>query len=91
MTRYFRREWDENPGGTRAAWGASVWYFETDDGGQVLRQVEAYSNGKVLRYGPEHDEDEDGFRTYTPLDLDEFGPFECDAATFAQTWGGPGE
>ena len=58
--RFYRRRWDESRGDAFDAWGHSVWYFEVDDAGWPVRQVEVYDTGPVLRYGPEHEEDQYG-------------------------------
>ncbi len=58
--RFYRRRWDESRGDEFDAWGQSVWYFEVDNDGWPVRQVEVYDTGPVLRYGPEHEEDQYG-------------------------------
>jgi hypothetical protein len=84
--RYFARDWSESRGDSHDAWGASRWFFETNDQGQVLRQVEVYDRGPTLRYDREHVEDAQGHLSEKPLDLDEFREFETDAETFASAW-----
>jgi hypothetical protein len=54
--RYFKRLWTE----PRGDWGASWRYFEVDDTARVVRQIEAYDNRTVLKYGPRHRRDEYG-------------------------------
>jgi hypothetical protein len=83
VARYFRRHWNEDPGFELAGWGESVWLFEADDDGRVVRQVEVFENGNVLSYDASHDEDECGGLSVEPLDLIEFAPFEITADTFA--------
>ncbi|WP_169952787.1 hypothetical protein [Microbispora sp. H11081] len=58
--QFYRRRWDESRGDEFDDWGHSVWYFEVDDDGCPVRQVEVYDAGPVLRYGPEHKEDRYG-------------------------------
>lgn len=93
MPRYFRRVWDESRGDEWDGWGVATYFFEASDAGAVFRQVEVYTNGRVLRYGPQHAEDEYGFLTDQPLDLDELAGSESDAPTFETAWnlpdGGP--
>src|SRR2546427_12493780 len=48
--RYYSRRWDEDRGDAFARWGASQWFFETDDEGNGRRQVEVYKAGPTLRY-----------------------------------------
>jgi hypothetical protein len=50
------------------SWDHSVWYFEVDDSGYPIRQVEVYDAGPVLRYGPGHEEDQYGGLGYRSLD-----------------------
>lgn len=54
--RFYRRRWDESRGEDFDAGRQSVWYFEVDDGGWPLRQIEVYDTGPVLRYGPGHEQ-----------------------------------
>jgi len=58
--RYFRRCWDESRGDEWDNWGPSWWLFETDELGQVLRQLEIYDRGPRLRYDPTHPHDQYG-------------------------------
>jgi hypothetical protein len=84
--RYFVREWPESRGDVRDGWGVSRWFFEADDQGVVIRQVEVYANGPTLRYDLQHHEDAYGRLSEKPLDLDEFRAFETDAKTFNAAW-----
>ena len=56
-TRYFTGRWTESPGGDKAHWGCSSWYFEVDSHGVVTRQIEVYDSGPRLRYDSSHSED----------------------------------
>lgn len=67
-SRYLRRRWDDSRGDEFDGWGHSVWYFEVDDGGWPVRQVEAYDAGAVLRYGPDREEDQYGGLGQVSLD-----------------------
>jgi hypothetical protein len=58
--RFYRRRWEESRGDEFDAWGHSFWYFEVDNDGWPVRQVEVYDTGPVLRYGPGHEEDQYG-------------------------------
>lgn len=86
MPAYYRRPWNETPGGAYDAWGASTWYFEVDDDGSVLRQVEKYDHGPTLGYGPDLEQDEWGFLTFDPIDVAEFEPYLTDAQDFDAAW-----
>lgn len=50
----------ESRGDEFDAWGHSVWYFEVDNDGRPVRQIEVYDTGPVLRYRPGHEEDQYG-------------------------------
>jgi hypothetical protein len=43
------RRREEGPGDKADAWGPADYFFETDDRGTVLRHVQVYANGTVLR------------------------------------------
>jgi hypothetical protein len=85
--RYFKRYWDEPRGAPYSAWGCSWWYFETDDTGAVLRQVEVYDRGPTLRYDEHHLTDESGGLSDKPLDLGEFAGYEIPREEFERAWG----
>ena len=84
--RYYLRPWDEDRGDKFAGWGVSLWYFETDDSGRVVRQVEAYENGKVLRYDEDNLNDEFGGLAEHPIDLSEFEQFAISKEEFDDRW-----
>jgi len=69
MPAYAKRHWNELRGDAHDAWGTSWWYFEVDDQGRVLRQIEQYESGVQLRYDEQHAEDEFGGLAQVPLDL----------------------
>jgi hypothetical protein len=71
MPNYVKRYWNELRGGAHDAWGTSWWYFEVDDKGWVLRQIEQYDAGMRLRYGEQNAEDEFGGLSQIPIDLSE--------------------
>jgi hypothetical protein len=62
------RPWDETRGDQFDAWGRSRWLFETDEAGNVLRQVELYDGGQRLRYDENRREDLYGGLSEQPLD-----------------------
>ena len=70
--KYFKRNWNETRGDQFDNWGKSIWLFETDNNGEVLRQIEVYENGKVLKYDNQNIEDKLGALTDQNLDLIEF-------------------
>jgi hypothetical protein len=73
MTLYFKRFWDETTGDTITDdWETSTYYFETDEIGDVLQQLEVFANDKRLKYTPENMQDEYGGLSKVFLDLYEF-------------------
>jgi hypothetical protein len=60
MPTYVKRLWNHLRGDEHDAWGTSWWYFEVDEEGEVLRQIEQYDSGICLRYSEQHLEDEFG-------------------------------
>lgn len=83
---YYKRNWNETRGDQYDSWGKSIWYFETDDKGVVLRQVEAYENGKVLKYDNQNIEDEFSGLADQNLDLNEFVEFSIEKEEFENKW-----
>lgn len=86
MPTYVKRHWAELGGDEHNAWGTSWWYFEVDDNGGVLRQVELYDSGVRLCYGEQHIEDEFGRLSQTPLDLSESGYTAISSQDFEAAW-----
>jgi hypothetical protein len=86
MMKYFKRRWEENRGDQHDDWGCSWWFFEIDDGGNVLRQIEEYDRGPKKRYSEENPEDLDGGLSEKPLDLLEFKPYYITKEEFEAEW-----
>ena len=84
--KYFKRNWNETRGDQYDSWGKSVWFFETDNNGEVLRQIEVYDNGKVLKYDNQNIEDEFGMLADQNLDLTEFNEFAIEKEEFENKW-----
>lgn len=84
--KYFKRNWNETRGDQYDSWGKSVWFFETDNNGEVLRQIEVYDNGKVLKYDNQNIEDEFGMLADQNLDLTEFNEFTIEKGEFENKW-----
>jgi hypothetical protein len=90
--RFYRRRWEESRGDEFDAWGRSVWYFEVDDDGWPVRQIEVYDAGPVLRYGPGHEEDQYGGLGQASLDdpEEDWSPFAITRAAFERVWDSAG-
>jgi len=86
LKRYFRRAWAETRGDQYSHWGASVWYFEVDSSGLVLRQLEIYEAGPRIAFHDDHREDDFGGLSLEPLDLTAFSSFEIDRESFEAAW-----
>ncbi|EAQ50887.1 MULTISPECIES: hypothetical protein [Leeuwenhoekiella] len=84
--KYFKRNWNETRGDQYDSWGKSVWLFETDNNGEVLRQIEIYDNGKVLKYDNQNIEDEFGMLADQNIDLTEFNEFTIKKEEFENKW-----
>lgn len=88
--KYFKRLWDEDRGDAHADWGTSIWYFEVDEQWSVVRQLEAYANGRIHKYSSDHLEDEFGMLADQPLDpKEEYLPFEITEEEFEREWSRP--
>lgn len=84
--RYFKRRCDEPRRDEFDAWGTSDWYFEFDDEGNPLRQVEQYQNGIVVKYDTTHVEDKYGGLSERFLDITNFWEFEISTQEFETAW-----
>ena len=84
---YFKRPWDETTGSPLTnSWGTSIYYFETDDTGEVHRQLEVYNKGQRLRYDQKHIEDQYGGLSEILLDLKEFENYKIAKEEFEEAW-----
>ncbi len=89
MTHCFKREWEQTTGDELTdSWGASTYYFETDSDLNIIRQVQVFQNGQVLKYHQEFTEDEFGMLSDQQVDEDEFKEFFIDCNEFAKIWSG---
>jgi hypothetical protein len=86
--RFYRRRWDESRGDEFDGWGNSVWFIEAGDDGWPVRQVVVYDAGRILRYGPSHQEDRYGGLSEASLydSGDEWSGFEITKAEFERVW-----
>lgn len=85
-TQYYKRYFDEPRIEQSEVWGSCEYYFETNQNGDVLRQIEIYENGKTLKYGEQFIADEFGFLADQPLLLSDFENCEITKTDFEFQW-----
>jgi len=87
MTLYFKRHWNETTGEEPTdEWGTSDYYFETDEEGKVLRQIQIFANGNCLKYDSDYFDDKYGGLSEVPLDISEFKEFLTNQLEFNKVW-----
>jgi len=86
MHLYFSRYWNDTRGDTYDHWGRSIWYFETNQKGEILRQIEVYENGRVLKYSQKKMADKYGSLGNQSLNLPDFQPFQINRIEFEKVW-----
>lgn len=87
MTKqYYKRHFDETRTEQSEDWGACDYYFEANQNGEVLRQIEVYANGKTLKYGEQFLEDEFGFMADQALNPFDFENFVITKTDFEFQW-----
>lgn len=86
MHRYYKRFWDENRGDEFSEWGTSLWFFEIDEKGFVMRQMEIYQSGIVLKYDESLEEDKYGGLAQLALDTEEYSSFLILKEEFEKNW-----
>lgn len=84
--KYYKRNWEETREDEYDNWGKSIWYFEIDNEGYAMRQIEKYENGKKLKYDLKNIGDEFGGLADQPIDLEEFVNFEITKNEFEEQW-----
>ena len=85
--RYFKKFWDESTGEELTdSWGNSTYYFETDENLNVVKQIQKFENGKVLRYDEQNIEDDFGGLADQPLENQEFIDDEIQKVEFYIIW-----
>ena len=85
--RYFKKNWEETTGNELTDdWGVSIFYFETDDSLNVLKQIQIFENGNILKYDELNNEDEFGAMADQSLEEEEFLDFEIPKEEFYNIW-----
>ena len=86
-TKYFKKFWNESTGDELTdSWGNSTYYFETDENLNVLKQIQIFQNGNILKYDDQNLEDQFGFLTDQPLDYNDFLENEISEIQFYNIW-----
>jgi hypothetical protein len=85
-TQYYKRHFDETRTEQSDSWGTCDFYFETNQNGEILRQIEVYENGKTLKYSGQFTKDEFGFLADQPIDLSNFERFSITKNDFEFQW-----
>ena len=67
-------------------WGVSIFYFETDDSLNVLKQIQIFENGNILKYDELNNEDESGAMADQSLEEEEFLDCEISKEEFYNIW-----
>lgn len=85
--RYLKKKWEENTGEELTDnWGFSIFYFETDDSWNVLKQIQVFENGKALKYDEFNFEDEFGGLADQRLEEEEFIDHDISKEEFYNIW-----
>ena len=85
--KYVKRYWDESTGEIWTNyWGTSTFYFELDDDGTVLRQVQEFERQQYLKYELDYPDDKLGALTEVPIDPTELDFKEIPQALFEEKW-----
>jgi hypothetical protein len=83
---YYKRHFDEIRTENYEIWGTCDYYFETNQNGEILRQIEIYENGKKLKYSEQFTDDEFGFLADQPINLLDFEKFSITKNDFEYQW-----
>jgi hypothetical protein len=84
---YVKRYFNENSGQELTdAWGTCTYYFETDEKGEVSKQMEIFYNSKVLKYSELNKVDEFGGLSLVALDLADEGYIKITKEEFSGLW-----
>ncbi len=87
MKHYFKRQWEETTGDELTdTWGTSTYFVETDEQFNVIRQIQVFEKGQVLKYAIDNTVDEFGMLSDQQLDITEFEEFLIDEKEFSDIW-----
>ncbi len=84
---FYKRYWAETTGEESTNdWGTSTYYFETDNELNVVRQMQVFEKGHILKYNEDFLEDQFGMLSDQPLDEIEFEEFKISQEEFNILW-----
>jgi hypothetical protein len=84
---YVKRYFNENSGQEMTdAWGTCTYYFETNENGEVSKQMEIFYNSKVLKYSELNKFDEFGGLSLVALDTEDDGYIQITKEEFFEFW-----
>lgn len=87
---FYHRKFDKYWGaGPAADWGAFNQFFETDYIGNIIRQVQLFENGHVLKYDRTNQGDEFGQIGDMPLYREGWRKYKVPQKEFMNAWQGP--
>ena len=87
MNLYYKRYWDETTGEELTDnWGTSIYYFETNEELSVIRQIQIFKHGAVLKYSVDFPLDEFGMLSDQQFDQIEFQKFAITETEFTTAW-----
>ena len=86
-TLYYKRHFNESRIEKFETWGTCDYYLESNQKGEILRQIEVYENRKILKYSEELIEDQFGFLADQKIDLLEFEKLTINKKDFENQWG----
>ena len=85
--RYFKKFWEETTGEELTdSWGDSTYFFETDKNLNVIKQIQLFRNGKILKYDEQYLEDDFGGLADQQLEITEFIDNETTEVEFLEMW-----
>lgn len=85
--KYFKKFWNESSGDELTnSWGNSTYYFETDEDLNILKQVQIFQNGNILKYDDRNLENQFGFLTNHPLEIEDFEGNEISKTQFSEVY-----
>ena len=87
IVKHYKRFWEESTGEKLTdSWGTSTYYFQTDEKMNIVRQIQVFEKGQILKYSNEFPEDKYSMLSDQPLDEEEFEDFKISSEEFNNVW-----